>query len=358
MIKRLIIIVLLAAVLMVSGSALWVWQGLNSLDQPAPIVSADLFQVPQGTSFGEVAWSLEKQGLIRKAFWLKVWGRINPGAQSIKAGQYEFLPGISTRDMIQKMMRGDTKTWTVQFIEGWRFRDLRQALSAKGQLKSVTGGLSDDKLMARLKAPEENPEGRFFPDTYVFDARDTDLDILRRAYERMQSVLKDEWASRADNLTYETAYDALIMASIVEKETGVPQERSRIAGVFVRRLQKGMRLQTDPTVIYGLGENYDGNLTRKDLRAVTPYNTYRIAGLPPTPIALPGREAIHAALHPAPGTALYFVARGDGSHTFTDTFKAHQKAVREYQIKRRSDYRSSPAPVEPATPAPSESGNP
>jgi UPF0755 protein len=353
---RLVLTVLVAMVLLASGSALWVWQGLKSLDEPAPVASTSLFQVPEGSSFGAIAYAMEEQGLIERAFWLKVWGRLDSDAQSIKAGQYEFQPGISARGMVRKMVRGDTKIWTVQFIEGWRFRELRQALAAHKQLQSTTEALSDAELMDRLGAPDRHPEGLFFPDTYVFDARDTDLDILQRAYNRMQDTLSEEWANRDSDLPYDTPYEALIMASIIEKETGVPRERGRIAGVFVRRLQKGMRLQTDPTVIYGLGENYDGNITRKHLQTTTPYNTYRISGLPPTPIALPGREAIHAALHPADGSALYFVARGDGSHTFSDTFKAHQEAVRQYQIKRRrSDYRSSPAP---SANNPDPSGNP
>ena len=200
-----------------------------------------------------------------------------------------------------------------------------------------------------MGANGSHPEGRFFPDTYLFTSSETDLDLLRRAFERMEEVLATEWQAKAENLPYDSPYEALIMASIVERETGAVHEREEVAGVFVRRLEKGMRLQTDPTVIYGMGEKYQGRITRKDLRTHTDYNTYRIDGLPPTPIALPGREAIHAALNPAEGDTLYFVARGDGTHKFSKTLAEHQKAVRAFQLNRRSDYRSSPAP----SPAPS-----
>jgi UPF0755 protein len=196
------------------------------------------------------------------------------------------------------------------------------------------------------------PEGRFFPDTYRFVRGMTDADLLEKAYQRLDEVLAKEWNKRSADAPYTEPYQALIMASLVEKETGVPQERGQIAGVFVRRMQTGMLLQTDPTVIYGLGERYNGKLTRADLREATPYNTYMNAGLPPTPIAMVGREAIHAALNPVPGNSLYFVARGDGSHVFSNDLDAHNNAVREFQLKRRADYRSSPAPMAPETTSP------
>jgi UPF0755 protein len=246
--------------------------------------------------------------------------------------------------MIGVMVSGDTKHWYVQFIEGWTFKDMRAALAQAERLQKVTGEWTSEQVMAAVGTEGEHPEGRFFPDTYAFTSSETDLDLLKRAFNRMETVLAEEWAAREEGLPYDNPYEALIMASIVERETGAPHEREQVAGVFVRRLQKGMRLQTDPTVIYGMGDSYQGRIGRKDLRTHTPYNTYRINGLPPTPIALPGREAIHAALHPDDGDALYFVARGDGTHKFSRTLAEHQKAVREFQLNRREDYRSSPAP--------------
>ncbi|KJS28084.1 MAG: aminodeoxychorismate lyase, partial [Pseudomonas sp. BRH_c35] len=221
------------------------------------------------------------------------------------------------------------------------------------KLEQTLDGLTDAEIMSRIGASGQHPEGRFFPDTYRFTRGTSDADLLRRAYARLEQVLEEEWQQRAEGLPYKDAYQALIMASIIEKETGVPGERGEIAGVFVRRLARGMLLQTDPTVIYGMGEKYKGRITRTDLRTPTPYNTYTNAGLPPTPIAMVGREAIHAALHPADGTSLYFVARGDGSHVFSDTLNQHNRAVREYQLKRRADYRSSPPPRQ----APADNGN-
>ncbi|WP_144434740.1 endolytic transglycosylase MltG, partial [Pseudomonas syringae] len=211
-------------------------------------------------------------------------------------------------------------------------------------------GLSDSELMAKIGHPDVFPEGRFFPDTYRYVRGMTDAELLKQAYNRLEEVLDEEWQARSSEAPYSNPYQALIMASMVEKETGVPQERGQIAGVFVRRLKLGMQLQTDPAVIYGMGERYNGKLTRANLREPTPYNTYVIAGMPPTPISLVGREAIHAALNPVAGSSLYFVAKGDGSHVFSDDLDAHNSAVRDYQLKRRADYRSSPAPA--AAPAP------
>ena len=231
---------------------------------------------------------------------------------------------------------------------------MRSALAKHEKIEQTLDGLSDSEVMAKLGHAGEFPEGRFFPDTYRFVRGMTDAQLLEKAYNRLEKVLAEEWQQRAPDLPYATPYEVLIMASLVEKETGVPQERGQIAGVFVRRMKIGMPLQTDPTVIYGLGERYNGKLTRAHLREPTPYNTYTIPGLPPTPIAMVGREAIHAALHPVSGSSLYFVAKGDGSHTFSDDLDAHNNAVREFQIKRRADYRSSPAPTpaaEPASPA-------
>ncbi|MGF2685118.1 endolytic transglycosylase MltG [Marinobacter sp. DUT-3] len=345
MLRKLLISVICVLVLAVSGSALWVWQGLNTLDIPVALEEPVLLDVPSGTGFGQVARMLETEGFLKDSLWLRIHGRLNPEVVQVKAGEYEIVSGMTPRDIVLKMVAGDTKQWSIQFIEGWTFRDMRQALANSKRLKKETTDWSDEAIMEAVGAEGEHPEGRFFPDTYAFTGSETDLDLLRRSFERMERVLAEEWGNRAEDLPYDSPYEALIMASIVERETGAPHERGQVAGVFVRRLQKGMRLQTDPTVIYGMGDRYIGRITRKDLRRHTPYNTYRIDGLPPTPIALPGREAIHATLNPEDGDTLYFVARGDGTHKFSRTLSEHQKAVREFQLNRRSDYRSSPAPV-------------
>lgn len=345
MLKKLILIILGAALLSLAGTALWVSQGLKTLDMPGRLEQPALFAVPSGTAFSQVARQLEQQNLVPDAFWLRIYGRLHPEQTWVQAGDYEFVDGQSPKQMVQMMVDGDTKHWSLQFIEGWTFADVRKALARAPHLQQKTVELSDAEIMAAVGAVGEHPEGRFFPDTYLFVSSNSDLDVLQRSFDRMQQVLAEEWAARSADLPYQTPYEALIMASIVERETGAPHEREQVAGVFVRRLQTGMRLQTDPTIIYGMGSNYKGRITRKDLQTHTPYNTYRIDGLPPTPIALAGREAIHAALHPAPGKALYFVARGDGTHTFSNTLAQHQRAVKQFQLNRRSDYRSSPAPM-------------
>ena len=343
MFKKLLVAVVCTVVLVGAGTGLWVWQGLGSLSKPVVMVEPVLFDVSSGTAFSSVAKQLEARGLVEKNLWVRVYGRLFPDQTRIKAGQYEFNDGMTAEAMLAKMVEGDTKHWSVQFIEGWTFSDMRAALALTERLEKLTSQWSDAQIMEAVGAEGEHPEGRFFPDTYLFTSNESDLDLLRRSFQRMENVLAEEWENREEGLPYDSAYEALIMASIVERETGAPHEREQVAGVFVRRLQKPMRLQTDPTVIYGMGEKYKGRIGSRDLRTHTPYNTYRIDGLPPTPIALPGREAIHASLHPGSGKALYFVARGDGTHKFSNTLAEHQKAVRAFQLNRRSDYRSSPA---------------
>jgi UPF0755 protein len=230
-------------------------------------------------------------------------------------------------------------------LEGWRLADVRAALARAPKLERRPEVQDDAALMAALGRPELAPEGRFFPDSYDYAAGDSDLDLLARAFARMETVLAEEWADRLGGLPLADPHEALVLASLIEKETGVVAERALIGGVFTRRLERGMRLQTDPSVIYGLGADFDGNLTRADLRTPHPWNTYVHRGLPPTPIAMPGRAAIRAALRPAEGDALYFVARGDGSSEFSATLEAHNAAVRRFQIEQRAeDYRSTPAP--------------
>ena len=347
MFKKLLLAVASLAILLGSALGIWLWQGLQTLEQPISFEEPVLYEVPAGAGYDQVARSLEDQGFLEDSLWMRIHARLNPEQSRLRAGEYEFTDGMSRLDMIQRMVSGDTKHWQIQFIEGWTFQDMRRAIAANQRLEKVATDWTDEQLMAALGAEGLHPEGRFFPDTYLYSSLETDLDLYQRAYLKMEQVLAEEWENRAEDLPYGSSYEALIMASIVERETGAAHEREEVAGVVVRRLEKGMRLQTDPTVIYGMGDQYKGRITRKDLRQYTEYNTYRINGLPPTPIALPGREAIHAALHPAEGDTYYFVARGDGTHKFSRTLAEHQEAVRQYQLNRRSDYRSSPVAPEP-----------
>ncbi|MCP1366647.1 endolytic transglycosylase MltG, partial [Halomonas sp. BBD48] len=252
----------------------------------------------------------------------------------LRAGEFMIEPDMSGRELLALLSSDRVVTYAVTVPEGWTFDDMRDALAAAPKLAQLTDGMSDEEVMAELGYPDQHPEGRFFPDTYSYHKGISDLDILRQAYERMQAELTQAWEARDEGLPLETPYEALIMASLIERETGVDGERRQIAGVFVRRLEQGMRLQTDPTVIYGMGDDYDGNITRADLRRPTPYNTYVIDALPPTPIALPGRAALEAAVDPAEGDTLYFVAKGDGSHHFSRTLNEHNAAVRRYILNR------------------------
>ena len=323
------------------------WQQHAALHQPLKLTDEYLVDVPAGATPGGVLNRLEADGVLDQAFWLRLYWRFNLRNQPLHSGEYRLVPGATASDMLDLWRRGEVLQYSLTLVEGWNFRQVRAALAREKRLELTLGELSDAELMKKLGLPGLNPEGRFFPDTYSFVRGMSDLELLKQAQVRLEKVLAEEWVQRAKDLPYKEPYDALIMASMIEKETGVPQERGEIAGVFVRRLRIGMRLQTDPTVIYGMGERYNGRITRNDLRQPTPYNTYTIDGMPPTPIALVGREAIHAALNPVAGKSLYFVARGDGSHVFSNSLEQHNRAVREYQLKRRADYRSSPAPATP-----------
>lgn len=291
--------------------------------------------IPQGAHLGTVADALAARGLTDHPRFFVWMARLRGKEQAIRAGEYRIPPGTTPPGLLAMLVAGRVVQHELTIVEGWNFRELRAAVAANPVLEHTLEGLTAAEVMARLGHPEEHPEGRFFPDTYHFPRGTTDAAFLRRAYAAMERHLAGAWADRDEGLPYEGPYEALIMASIVEKETAVPEERAAIAGVFVRRLERGMRLQTDPTVIYGIGPDFDGNIRRRDLREDTPYNTYVHKGLPPTPIAMPGAEAIHAALHPAPGNALYFVAKGDGSHVFSATLEGHNRAVRRYQLGGR-----------------------
>ncbi len=344
MIRKLLLLLVAGLVALVLALALAGWSLRSALDQPLKLESERLIEVVPGDTPGGLLNRLEGEGVLDGAFWLRLYWRFNLSGQALHSGEYRLTPQQSARDLLDLWRRGEVVQYSLTLVEGWSFRQVRAALVRQEKLEQRLADLDDKALMDRLGLAGVSPEGRFFPDTYRYVRGMSDLDLLKQASARLDQVLDEEWARRVDGLPYRKPYDALIMASMVEKETGVAEERGQIAGVFVRRLRSGMRLQTDPTVIFGLGERYNGNLTRAHLQQPTPYNTYVIDGMPPTPIALAGREAIHAALNPVAGKSLYFVARGDGSHVFSETLEQHNRAVREYQLKRRADYRSSPAP--------------
>ncbi len=330
------------AALLVTGGAYWMYANVE--EQALRLDDEQLLLVNAGDTPRSLLSQLEEQGIIEGAVWMRSKWRLSHEVPAVQVGEYALTPGMTLNDLLEKWRIGDMVQHRLTLVEGWSFIRLREALAQSGVLEQLTADWSDEQLMAELGHPGVHPEGRFYPDTYQFTRGQSDLDILRQASKRLHEVLEEEWAGRADNLPYESPDQALVMASIIEKETGMASERPAIAGVFVRRLQKNMLLQTDPTVIYGMGADYKGRITRADLQRPTPYNTYVNAGLPPTPIAMVGRAAIHAALQPEKGDALYFVAKGDGSHQFSRTLQEHNRAVREYQLKRRADYRSSPAP--------------
>ncbi|AUG09434.1 endolytic transglycosylase MltG [Pseudomonas sp. S09G 359] len=345
MIRKLLVLLLIglfsAALLL--GVAAWKYDA--ALKQPLKLTEEQLLDVPAGATPTGTFNRLEADGVLDGAFWLRLYWRFNLDGQPLHSGEYRMTPGMTAQGLIGVWQRGEVVQYSLTLVEGWNFRQVRLALAKHEKIVQTLAGLSDSEVMDKLGHPGVFPEGRFFPDTYRFVRGMTDVEFLKKAYNRLDDVLAQEWSKRAADVPYTDPYQALIMASLVEKETGVPEERGQIAGVFVRRMKIGMLLQTDPTVIYGLGERYNGKLTRAHLKEANPYNTYMIAGLPPTPIAMVGREAIHAALNPVPGSSLYFVARGDGSHIFSDNLDAHNAAVREFQLKRRADYRSSPAPA-------------
>jgi peptidoglycan lytic transglycosylase G len=305
------------------------------------IKTSRIIVVSRGTNLTTLSTQLATQGILKWPKLFVAYARLT-GQTGIRVGEYQLKRGDTPRKLLDLLMAGKVIQYQLTIPEGLRFREWLPLLAGQSKLIQQLKGLSNNELLQQLGLDIEHPEGWFFPDTYLYSAGDSDRDILIWAHTRMREILDEEWKERSAGLPYSSPYEALILASIVEKETGVGSEREEIAGVFVRRLNKGMRLQTDPTVIYGLGDQYQGNITRRHLKQPTAYNTYMMKGLPPTPIAMPGREAIHAALHPLEGKTLYFVAKGDGSHYFSATLDEHLKAVRRYQLKRRSNYRSSP----------------
>ncbi|SDK15823.1 endolytic transglycosylase MltG [Microbulbifer yueqingensis] len=332
----------LGSLLLVVAAAGSLWAYQKSLVEPLAIGEDGLrFEVASGGSLSKVLDRLGEQGVVTlpKAVLLYAYWQEKTG---IHAGEYLIPYGSNAMDLVERLHTGDVTRYRLTLVEGWTFAQALDQVRAGRNIVKTDAAADTLSAAEALGFEGESAEGWIFPDTYIYRSGTTDIELLRQAYQRMQKVLEEEWQARSDNLPYAGPYEALIMASLVEKETGQPSERDEIAGVFVRRLNKGMRLQTDPTVIYGLGDEFDGNLRRVHLRQANPYNTYVIKGLPPTPIALPGREAIRAALNPKAGDTLYFVAKGNGYHHFSATLAEHNRAVREYQLKRRADYRSSP----------------
>ncbi len=294
---------------------------------------SETYLVKPGAGLAALARELHARGALPETRTFVVIGTLLGHARDLKSGEYRFDDGIRAGQLLDRVVRGKVVEYPLTLVEGWTFRQFLQALAQAPKLTQTLTGATPAEIMARLDRPGEHPEGRFYPDTYRYSAGQTDLSVLRRAYERMQSTLQREWDGRRSDVPLKTPYEALILASIVEKETGQADERPLIAGVFINRLRRNMRLQTDPTVIYGLGEAFDGDLRLKDLRADTPYNTYTRSGLPPTPIAMPGGAALRAVLHPAETRALYFVSRGDGSHEFSETLEQHNQAVIKHQLR-------------------------
>ena len=349
MVKKLLLAViggLSVATLLIGLLVAGGWYGWRWYAQQPVALSADAeFVIARGDYLDRVVERLAAAKVITHPELFALFARLEGAAADLHTGEYLISPGTTHSELLTKFTTGDVRDFSITLVEGLT---LKQLLAGLNQHPKLVQPVTLAELRNAIKpdvegVPEtENLEGLFFADTYRFPAGTAVSDVLERAHEQLKSVLNQEWTDRAEGLPYQSPYQALIMASIIEKETGVPSERADIAGVFVRRLAKKMRLQTDPTVIYGLGERYAGKLNRSMLRELTPYNTYRIGGLPPTPIASVGRDAIHAALHPANGQSLYFVARGDGTHHFSNTLAEHNRAVRKYQItERRADYRST-----------------
>ena len=324
-IKQLLLLVLFLAALLAGDIGYYATRPLT-----LPVLPFE-FSLKQGASLKSAAHQLQQEGAIpneRMFVWL---ARLLGKSAQIKAGNYQLETAVTPLELLNMLTKGKVTQSELSIIEGWTFSQLRAALNANPAVRHDSTTLSEAEILQRLGIPEKQLEGLFFPDTYYFASGASDLTLLKRSYKTMQKHLQESWLVREPDLPLDTPYQALILASIVEKETGQARDRGMIAGVFINRLRRGMLLQTDPTVIYGMGEKFDGNLRKRDLQADTPYNTYTRAGLTPTPIALPGLGSLQAALHPAKTDALYFVARGDGSSVFSGTLEQHNRAVNRYQ---------------------------
>lgn len=326
--------ILLVILSLVAG---WYWSAYQTfLQTPLKLPEEGLvLNVEPGTNLKRLAQGLTAQGVLSHPDYLYWHARWKKLAHRIRAGEYLVPAGTTPPALLQLLIHGKTVSYTLTLLEGWNFKQVMAAVRNNKVLKQETQGLDAEQIMALIGHPGVHPEGRFFPETYAFPRGTTDLDFLKRAFAKMEQELDAAWEGRnKDTIMVKNKEEALILASIIEKETGVPEERPQIAGVFNRRLRIGMKLQTDPTVIYGMGDQYDGNIRRSDLRTDTPYNTYVHKGLTPTPICMPGRAALDAAVNPKDGKSLYFVSRGDGTHVFSATLEQHNAAVRKYQLKK------------------------
>ena len=319
----------------VSLGYLW-WDYKDYLNSPLAIDKDSVsITVEPGSNLTRLLYQLEEQGIIDKPRYLLWYARLFSNPNNLHIGEYQVTKEDTPLILIEKFLSGKVKLYSLTLIEGWNFTQMMAEINNNAFITHQLKGLDDKNIMQKIGHESVHPEGRFMPDTYSFPRGTSDISLLKQAFTAMDAFLTKQWPGRDVGLPYKTPYDALIMASIVEKETGLAIERNQIAGVFVRRLLVRMRLQTDPTVIYGMGKKFKGNIKRRDLKRDTPYNTYRHYGLPPTPIAMPSREAINASLHPEQGEALYFVSKGDGSHYFSATLKEHNNAVIKYQLKGR-----------------------
>lgn len=332
MLRKFIIIILLA---LLASAGVVVYQFDQALKTPLAIDKDSFLKIKPGSSISSFAKQLESEQWIPTRFWLRNYGRLFPHKANIKAGTYLISKNSTVAQLLVKLVEGKEHQFAITFIEGTRFKDALIILAEHPYIKQSVNDKSVKAIAKQIGIDATNPEGWLFPDTYAFTADTQDITLLKRAYANMQAQLNELWQHRADNLPYQTAYQALIMASIIEKETSYIAEQPIISSVFVNRLRKRMRLQTDPTVIYGLGERYQGDITRKHLREKTPYNTYRINGLPPTPIAMAGLSALKATLNPATSDYFYFVSGGDGKHVFSKTLSEHNRAVKRYLKKQK-----------------------
>lgn len=328
-------VILIVLVLAITGLG-WLWWDVNQyLDTPINLTEEKTYELKHGSNFIQAVNDLNRQSIISHKRYTRWYGRLSGLARNVKAGEYQIEPGMTPREIVLMLARGRVRQYAITIVEGWTFKQLMEVIQNNPVLVHNLKDKSAQEIMTAIGSKDIHPEGQFLPDTYFFPKGLDDIAFLKRANQKLHEYLQQQWDKRATNLPYGDSYDALIMASIVEKETGMASERQAISGVFIRRLQKNMRLQTDPTVIYGMGDRYKGNIRKKDLLKDTPYNTYRRAGLPPTPIAMPGKEAIYASLHPDESNNIYFVARGDGSHHFSGTLEEHNNAVIKYQLKGR-----------------------